>query len=989
MTERFENGDLLPGAPELASRGPHGVGTRTLRAIAKNRVDVMRLETAEDPRYDRSLRIDVFYPALAVAGAPPVVYEDVLSSTEGQPKIPFSFSGRAVRDAAPDPSAGPYPLVIVTHGYPGSSVAMTWLTENLASKGYVVAAIDVTDSTHADIGPRAITLLHRPLDILFTIAHFESEARDETSFLHRLVDAEHIGLVGYSMGGYASLNVAGAGLKSEFVSWPTSVPRARLASRQSGNPEYEASIDPRIRAVCAISPWGAGVAWDAPELAGLRVPVCFFAGTNDDIAGFEPGVRSLFDWSTGSDSHLVVLRGAGHSIGLNRAPTVPLSRPDDYFHYADPVWDTAHVHNVLQHFITAFLGRHVRGDASLERYLDLPQTASPAVGTVNAENIDRPQPTWAGFAPNTTRGLEHHTRMRVPTLPQSDPRSDARATALAADRETYRYDHELYTPLAMSAAVPASDQFSPSWFRANVGVVGTLLENNAYAAKVRNPERPVADEVFKLAATARDLGPNDNPLEVLARAQVALGSLRVTGAATNLADFASLFQTIPAPPLVRGSVDDLWFARNFLAGANPMMLRALSALDEQRMTLTDPLVAAVLGAGTTVASAVRAKKLFVADYSALRGADCGIWKGRQKYLPAPIAYFGVGDDGVLRPIAIQLAEGRSACVLKPTDGPSWLVARTAVMVADSNMSAIYFHHAKTHMVVEPIIVSTRRQLAPSHPVRVLLEPHFAGTLAINHTGQLTVFAPGGLIESVGAATRPAFRSLAIEAVKNQNVRALSLRSSLAERGVADGSLLPEFSFRDDALLLWDAIEPWVRDYVGVYYATDGDVVADLELRAFLAEVESESGGRLVGVGPLASRADLVELLTIVIFTASAQHWALNGPLATWMTFAPSYPLAAWSEPKPVPDVAGWIAMLPPLDMAQQQLEAAYGMGSTRFGVLGTYEDGYFVDPRVTPLLESFGNRLRGAEETITARNRKRTVPYEFLVPSQLPASINI
>jgi arachidonate 15-lipoxygenase len=311
------------------------------------------------------------------------------------------------------------------------------------------------------------------------------------------------------------------------------------------------------------------------------------------------------------------------------------------------------------------------------------------------------------------------------------------------------------------------------------------------------------------------------------------------------------------------------------------------------------------------------------------------------------------------------------------------------MTADANASAVYFHHARTHMVIEPIVVSISRQLAPSHPLRVLLSPHFIGTLAINRTGQVTVFAPGGLIEKVGAATRPTFRSVAIDAVKTQSVRALALRRSLGDRGVADSSVLRDFAYRDDALLVWDALESWVRDYVDVYYESDAEVLGDEEMRAFLAEVEAPTGGRLHDVGPLSTRDDLVEFLTIVIFTASAQHWALNGPLATWMTFAPNYPLALWEEPRPTPAVGDWIDMMPPLEMAQQQLEAAYGMGATRYNILGSYEEGTFADPRIQMPLAAFRERLVALERLIVARNRVRTTPYELLLPSLLPASINI
>ena len=56
--------------------------------------------------------------------------------------------------------------MIVAHGYGNVPVAMSWLTENLASKGYVVAAIRHDDVYLNPAGfPQAA--LRRPLDIAF------------------------------------------------------------------------------------------------------------------------------------------------------------------------------------------------------------------------------------------------------------------------------------------------------------------------------------------------------------------------------------------------------------------------------------------------------------------------------------------------------------------------------------------------------------------------------------------------------------------------------------------------------------------------------------------------------------------------------------------------------------------------------------------------------------------------------------------------------
>ena len=158
----------------MAYRGSFDVGVRTLEVVNPNQIDILNYsETNTDPRYDRPLTLEVWYPAVRPGNKPEVTtYQDVLGSgpdDPDRPLIPFEFAGRALRNAKPYIKEGPYPLVIVSHGYPGSRVLLTYLTENLASKGYVVVAIDHTESTHADKVGFASTLLNRTLDINFVL----------------------------------------------------------------------------------------------------------------------------------------------------------------------------------------------------------------------------------------------------------------------------------------------------------------------------------------------------------------------------------------------------------------------------------------------------------------------------------------------------------------------------------------------------------------------------------------------------------------------------------------------------------------------------------------------------------------------------------------------------------------------------------------------------------------------------------------------------
>ncbi|NNE76350.1 MAG: dienelactone hydrolase, partial [Pricia sp.] len=141
QTDEFLYGDQLPDAPELSARGEYAIGVRTLDLVNKDQVDILNSKDGKEVMYDRPLTVEIWYPGeIPANSAASVTYEDVMG-TRGdsiRPLIPFNFEGRALRDAAPKTSEGSFPLVIVSHGYVGSRYLMTYLTENLASKGYVV-----------------------------------------------------------------------------------------------------------------------------------------------------------------------------------------------------------------------------------------------------------------------------------------------------------------------------------------------------------------------------------------------------------------------------------------------------------------------------------------------------------------------------------------------------------------------------------------------------------------------------------------------------------------------------------------------------------------------------------------------------------------------------------------------------------------------------------------------------------------------------------
>ena len=208
------------------------------------------------------------------------------------------------------------------------------------------------------------------------------------------------------------VNVIGGGFSAAGETMAAAPPNRLLAERGAANPAYRQTIDPRIKAAIAIGPWGmqAGY-WDASGLAGIRTPVLFVAGSADDVSGYEKGTRAIFQGAVNADRYLLTFVNANHNaaapypapgevLGTNGAAPAP------YSHYADAVWDTVRMNNILQHFATAHFDRYLKGDAARQAYFDLVPRGRDAVYAMDLDG--KPQPThtyWKGFKRGTAVGL--------------------------------------------------------------------------------------------------------------------------------------------------------------------------------------------------------------------------------------------------------------------------------------------------------------------------------------------------------------------------------------------------------------------------------------------------------------------------------------------------------------------------------------------------------------------------------------------------------
>ena len=382
----------VPGidAPQLAPLGPHAVGFRSVTLVHKAQPDLLHADpaTGRVHLHDRALTVDIWYPAKARRGAAPVTYSGSLYGEPPRPPAQFTVPGLAIRGAAPDGHG--YPLVIFSHGYSNSPAVMTWLTENLASKGYVVAAIHHEDPDPYVVSAekRAAPNFNRPVDIAFVAAALRRD-------LGALIDPAEVALIGYSQGGYGVLAAGGATLDPDGPNMDQ-VPGGWMKRLARGAATEAEGKVPGVKAIVAIAPAGGAPrsAWGNAGLLGITAPLLLIQGDADLTVDYKTGALADFENARNSDRYLLTFRQGGHDIGLSPAPAQMRGNLWDIDWFQDPIWRADRVNAINLHFITAFLAVNLKHDASMNSYLDVP-VEDAGEGVWNAPD----KTPWSAYSP--------------------------------------------------------------------------------------------------------------------------------------------------------------------------------------------------------------------------------------------------------------------------------------------------------------------------------------------------------------------------------------------------------------------------------------------------------------------------------------------------------------------------------------------------------------------------------------------------------------
>jgi len=251
----------------------------------------------------------------------------------------------------PSSGAGPFPIVIFSHGLGGSREGYDYFGRSLAASGYVSVHVQHVGSDTSIWKGKPLTelkktiqdsvlsprnVVNRPRDVSFAIDQtLAANARDANPLSHHL-EQSRIAVAGHSFGAWTALAVAGETVAGELLA------------------------DPRVKAAIAMSPpVTVPQRQEGTAFSSITTPVLYLTGTQDKGAVFNMTAadrRIPFDNVSRAPAFLVVFNGADHmTFARHLRPGAAAS--DEKFH------------TLIAKTSVAFLDAYLRNDATAKQWL--------------------------------------------------------------------------------------------------------------------------------------------------------------------------------------------------------------------------------------------------------------------------------------------------------------------------------------------------------------------------------------------------------------------------------------------------------------------------------------------------------------------------------------------------------------------------------------------------------------------------------------------
>uniref|UniRef100_A0A7N6A4C6 Arachidonate 5-lipoxygenase a n=1 Tax=Anabas testudineus TaxID=64144 RepID=A0A7N6A4C6_ANATE len=444
--------------------------------------------------------------------------------------------------------------------------------------------------------------------------------------------------------------------------------------------------------------------------------------------------------------------------------------------------------------------------------------------------------------------------------------------------------------------------------------------------------------------------------------------------------------------------EDFMFGYQFLNGCNPVIIEKCTKLPE-KFPVTHEMVSVSLERDMTLEQEIEVLEIWLCFY----GTYSIFFHVKDKNVSVflkNITREKLYKLSLIVPTSYHLGQtpGEDTPIFLPTDSQyDWLLAKIWVRSADFQHHQTVTHLLRTHLITEMFGIAMYRQLPAVHPVYKLLIPHIRFTIAINTKAREQLICECGIFDKANATGGGGHVQMVQKAMKSLTFRSLCFPDMIKARGMENKDELPTYFYRDDGYRVWEATKSFVSDVVHIYYTSDERLQGDEEIQAFIKDVCSfgmQDFDHCEFPKSLNSREELIEYLTVIVFTASAQHAAVNFGQYDWCSWIPNAPSTMRKPPpnkKGLANVNMIIESLPDRGRSSWHLGAVWALSQYQENelYLGMYPDEHFIEKPVKAAMEKFRKQLAEISRSIKMRNEGKKLPYYNLSPDKIPNSVAV
>jgi len=291
-------------------------------------------------RHGQELDVQYWYPTLE-AREDLHVYDDIIVA--------------GVQDRGTPDCSQERPVVMFSHGNGGMRYQSFFLTEYLASHGFVVVAPDHYGNTAFDMNAASLSelIFRRPEDIVDSFSHL----LDHELFQGCIDPDAGYAIIGHSFGGYTSIALAGAQIDTEETSiFCSTSPSSWLCSgvaefaQDHGTGVYDRQ-DSRIWGAVPMTPAGYEAVF--ANLDKIEIPMLYMGGGKDTTTGMSWSVQPLYDGVI-APKWLAEFPEAGHYTFSNACDILPA-----YDDCGEGFLPPPEAHLLINEIVTAFLAKEL------------------------------------------------------------------------------------------------------------------------------------------------------------------------------------------------------------------------------------------------------------------------------------------------------------------------------------------------------------------------------------------------------------------------------------------------------------------------------------------------------------------------------------------------------------------------------------------------------------------------------------------------------